>query len=202
MKTFKKIFLTLTIVVGLVFSTFGVNDTLILNSNGLVIFNGKVIDSLTINVGDTLTCKNETEPIGSLPCNFAIKKNKSTLKSFQNINVGFTFQFIIDTVSVPNITIFDFGFGDMLLTVTVSPITTGISEILNTIKFETFPNPVVDQLTIKSQSKLGIVKVINLSGQLILNEVINENITKVDFASLPKGLYIVSVGDSMKKIIK
>ena len=68
-----------------------------------------------------------------------------------------------------------------------------------------YPNPVKDQLTITTKNeKITSIKIINVTGKTI--KVFTENITTINVADLPKGLYLLQIqtekGMSVKRFIK
>lgn len=81
-------------------------------------------------------------------------------------------------------------------------------ELLPEIKsfsFIAYPNPVVDQLQIQSESEIALVRVFNVNGQLQSEQIVNNMNHWMDFSGLGKGLYIVealsSDGQVMRKSI-
>lgn len=89
-------------------------------------------------------------------------------------------------------------------TITVN-IATGISEnTSNNFDIKAFPNPVINEVTIKSNTNgdLGKVSVFNIAGQLVYEDKVEGNTTKIDFFSFSSGIYIVKVGEKSMKLIK
>ena len=89
-------------------------------------------------------------------------------------------------------------------TITVN-IATGISEnTSNNFDIKAFPNPVINEVTIKSNTNgdLGKVSVFNIAGQLVYEDKVEGNTTKIDFFSFSSGVYIVKVGEKSMKLIK
>ena len=87
------------------------------------------------------------------------------------------------------------------LAVTVQ-VTLGVSttEIL-TLQYA--PNPVKNVLTLQSNTILKLVVVYNLLGQKVIEQVVNDSNTTVDFSFLPSGNYMLKVqGESAQKVIK
>lgn len=64
------------------------------------------------------------------------------------------------------------------------------------------PNPVIDEMTIKTKEKINLVEVYNLAGQKVWkSDKVTNN--KIDFNFLNKGVYIIKVNtDSSKESIK
>lgn len=66
-----------------------------------------------------------------------------------------------------------------------------------------FPNPVKDVLTIESVNTIEGSELYTINGKLIASY---SNTTKIDFTSLPKGVYLLkiktAIGTEVKKIIK
>lgn len=69
---------------------------------------------------------------------------------------------------------------------------TGINEIENTAVM-IYPNPVSDYLNIKTNSKIVQVQVMNLMGQVIYNQFVDEMTHSLSLSDLPAGVYIVKV---------
>ena len=89
-------------------------------------------------------------------------------------------------------------------TITVN-VATGISEnTSNNFDIKDFPNPVINEVTIKSNTNgdLGKVSVFNIAGQLVYEDKVEGNTTKIDFFSFSSGIYIVKVGEKSMKLIK
>lgn len=89
-------------------------------------------------------------------------------------------------------------------TITVN-VATGISEnTSNNFDIKAFPNPVINEVTIKSNTNgdLGKVSVFNIAGQLVYEDKVEGNTTKIDFFSFSSGVYIVKVGEKSMKLIK
>lgn len=78
-----------------------------------------------------------------------------------------------------------------------------VSDVAKT-EVSVFPNPVSDFINIKSNEVIKSVTLYNSSGALVKTE--NNNSSKIDISSLPKGNYIISIetesGIETKKIIK
>ena len=93
-----------------------------------------------------------------------------------------------------------------MLTIDVIPQgTTGINEneLLNQIK--TYPNPVINYLTIETPPQ-STIKISSIQGQLIKTLATSGSKINVDVSSLPCGVYLVEVrtekGVAVKKFIK
>ncbi len=56
-----------------------------------------------------------------------------------------------------------------------------------------YPNPVSGMLNVRSDSRINSIQVINLSGQLVLESVVNGNAAMVNTSNLTKGLYMLNV---------
>ena len=70
----------------------------------------------------------------------------------------------------------------------------GIHDINNTAEFSIFPNPVENQLTIKSnQSERFNIRIYSSAGKLILSTELQGPISSIDVTSLPLGIYLVNV---------
>ncbi|MBL7886998.1 MAG: T9SS type A sorting domain-containing protein, partial [Flavobacterium sp.] len=81
----------------------------------------------------------------------------------------------------------------------------GIRDFESTI-IQLYPNPVLDSLTISSTENMSSVEVVNMLGQVIFANKINEMETQVDMSRYATGTYIIRVMVDAKveifKIIK
>lgn len=72
--------------------------------------------------------------------------------------------------------------------------------------FKIYPNPVVDIMTISYSEQIDKIEIINISGQLIIQQKIGSYKGAVDFSALPAGMYILKAYASDKqdvfKVIK
>jgi len=197
MKTLKTLFLTLIMAIGFASTASATKDTLVY-SFGTTVINGvphtSSSASLTVNVGDTLVFQSLIG--GSV--NYMVDTISFTISYSQY------FQYKVVASDVPNfiVTATAFSMTQTVVTVYVNGITTGVAENTNKIQFNSFPNPVTDELTINATSNLGKVSVVSLTGQVVFNETINEPTTKVDFTTFAPGTYVVIVGNTTRKIIK
>ncbi|SIS81542.1 Por secretion system C-terminal sorting domain-containing protein [Chryseobacterium ureilyticum] len=73
-------------------------------------------------------------------------------------------------------------------------------------KINLYPNPVVDYLYINNDGKIRNVEIYNISGQRVINEVVNAEKASVDMRKVPVGVYILKVnterGSESTKVIK
>ena len=73
----------------------------------------------------------------------------------------------------------------------------------DTASFVAYPNPVKDVLNLSYSSEISSVKVINLLGQVVLSQKVENTSTQIDMASLTAGTYIVNITiDDIVKSIK
>ena len=81
----------------------------------------------------------------------------------------------------------------------------GVEEINNLSYLTVYPNPVSETLTISSTKLLNDIKVLDLSGKVIVNENnLSGNETRLDFTLFPKGVYnvVVTFKDNSKEVRK
>lgn len=81
---------------------------------------------------------------------------------------------------------------------------TASTKNLNAFEFSMYPNPVINELIIKTQESLKKVEIYNLLGKKVL---ISENVTNsIDVSSLSSSIYLVKLtsdkGVSIKKLVK
>lgn len=73
-------------------------------------------------------------------------------------------------------------------------------------KLSFYPNPVKDILNLSSEESIISVKVYTLTGQLVLSNNSEYTIEKIDFSTIPSGIYLVkattSKGNKTKYIVK
>jgi plastocyanin len=81
---------------------------------------------------------------------------------------------------------------------------TGIEDNQIQANYKVFPNPAIDQVDIKAISNQikSNYSINDISGKQIINGKLTDNITSVDIRELPKGLYIIVIGDRSKQCIK
>lgn len=89
---------------------------------------------------------------------------------------------------------------DAELYVLFTPDTATGSEIVKS-GFGVYPNPFTDYLQVKSDRD-QMLKIINISGQILMHVQVYEGINRIDVSSLPKGSYIVNCGSEKMKIVK
>ncbi len=193
MKTLKTLFLTLILAIGLTSTASATKDT-VTYQPGTTVVNGVPSTTMTVNVGDTIVFQSAM----LYSVNYMV--NTTSFPSIFNTY----FQYKVLVTDVPNfiVTATYMSFTQTVVTVYVNGITTGVAENTNKIQFNSFPNPVTDELTINATSNLGKVSVVSLTGQVVFNETINEPTTKVDFTTFAPGTYVVIVGNTTRKIIK
>lgn len=92
-----------------------------------------------------------------------------------------------------------------LITVTVSPV--GINELTINNAITLLPNPTNDIVTINSKFDIQQVEIINLAGQVLLQENVNDKIHQLQLQSFAEGIYFVRVRyfnglSAIKKIVR
>ncbi|KQS26805.1 T9SS type A sorting domain-containing protein [Dyadobacter sp. Leaf189] len=65
-----------------------------------------------------------------------------------------------------------------------------------------FPNPVADQLNVKSQLVLGNVELIDANGRSVYKSVTNSRSLEVDMRKMPRGIYTLVVGSKSIKLVR
>ena len=90
---------------------------------------------------------------------------------------------------------FQINFDDLELTSTVS------TTELENIEMDIYPNPTNNILNIKSEFKyIGTnYSVFDNSGKVILNGLITSNLTTLNIENLSEGIYLLSVGENVKR---
>ena len=70
-------------------------------------------------------------------------------------------------------------------------------------KITVYPNPAGGRVTIRSDRKIGMVVIRNLSGQEISRQYFpSEEIVDVNLERLSPGIYLLQAGDDVEKIVK
>lgn len=69
-------------------------------------------------------------------------------------------------------------------------------------EIRSFPNPVVDLVTIESGSPIGDIGIFNISGQLIKQFQTSETSFTLDISEFNKGIYFIKTETNIQKIIK
>ena len=71
------------------------------------------------------------------------------------------------------------------------------------VKFNYYPNPIIDQLIITSDNEINSIEVYNLIGQKLISLYPNASETSVDFVNLPNAVYLVKLyANGISKDIK
>src|SRR5690606_12709269 len=68
---------------------------------------------------------------------------------------------------------------------------------------DVYPNPTTDKIIISRKQNTPLnIDFYNLTGKLLLSENMTENNHILDLSNYPKGIYMLKIGNEMKKIIK
>lgn len=78
---------------------------------------------------------------------------------------------------------------------------TGIVEELQGV-VNLYPNPVTDVLNIESDMQVQSLTIFNVAGQVVREELVNMENTRIDLSDLQKGVYLVKMEGNNDKIIK
>ncbi len=163
--------------------------------------------NVTCNVGDTLKFFAIPPPTGStynlysVIINSTLKINPTSVSPSNGYYIGNYIVTSGDTSFTIGRTI---NFSGTTIpwsgTITVNT-TTGISENTNNPTVGIFPNPVFDVLKITT-SKKTTLEVYSSEGKLVITKPIEQGTTDIDFTTLSKGLYFISVENKTKIVIK
>jgi len=77
----------------------------------------------------------------------------------------------------------------------------GVENISSPAKVSVYPNPFSDYLVVNTTTK-GKAAIYNMSGQMVLSVNIQSGSNRIETSALPKGVYILRVGDKSVKIVK
>lgn len=78
----------------------------------------------------------------------------------------------------------------------------GINEFENKNEVLVYPNPVIDNINIKSNNALGEIKIYDVSGNLIINQKNLNNETIINVSFLKSGIYVIILNNLSYKLIK
>lgn len=100
--------------------------------------------------------------------------------------------------------VFPVGFSPEVLGVLNSTITLSPFFVQNvTVDYQLYPNPCSDLLNIRSNSKIGDIYISDLSGRKLLEQQNIENsATQLNIASLPKGIYFITIDRKTTSFVK
>ncbi|MCL2597719.1 MAG: leucine-rich repeat protein [Paludibacter sp.] len=73
-------------------------------------------------------------------------------------------------------------------------------ETVETDNISIYPDPVKDELFIKIDYPIGMFEILNLQGKIVIKQYSNGN--SINVSSLPRGVYIIQIGDFRGKFIK
>lgn len=79
-------------------------------------------------------------------------------------------------------------------------VTTGLIDLEQTA-IQVYPNPFIDYLIVKSD-KTQNLKLFSISGQCLINTIVNEGNNRIELQTLPKGTYLLTCGNDRLKLIK
>lgn len=91
-----------------------------------------------------------------------------------------------------------------LLNVTIG--STGVSDASQVVKFNIYPNPVANKITIdfpsyNQQGERYIIKIANIVGQIIHESSLQGHITSIDASAFSTGVHILTIYDGNNKLI-
>ncbi|HPS72218.1 MAG TPA: FG-GAP-like repeat-containing protein [Bacteroidales bacterium] len=80
------------------------------------------------------------------------------------------------------------------------------SKIINNIEAEIYPNPVLSELNLTSNSVIKYIQIYNISGSLVFSKILNNEIGTFNISHLDNGLYLINLyfenGMLSKKFLK
>lgn len=80
-------------------------------------------------------------------------------------------------------------------------VATNVDDIKSNVAVMTYPNPTTNNINIKSDTKIDVVSVYGLNGQLVKTVQVNANTAVIEVTNLAKGTYVFDI-KSGKNIIK
>ncbi|HLN53929.1 MAG TPA: T9SS type A sorting domain-containing protein [Lentimicrobium sp.] len=72
-------------------------------------------------------------------------------------------------------------------------LTTSVKELPAVENLVIYPNPAEDIITVKGDSKINNIQVVNLAGQIVLEITVNAKMSLVNTSSLKSGLYLMNI---------
>ena len=83
-------------------------------------------------------------------------------------------------------------------------LSTGISDFDDINAIFPFPNPTSNQLNIKVDDKhIGTAYIVSDNlGKIVFSGILNNVNTLIEMESLPRGIYLLSIGENMKQTLK
>ena len=94
------------------------------------------------------------------------------------------------------------GNAGTILKYTGGAITTGIATIATKAQFDFFPNPVGNELTVRSTVKNSILKVHNTVGEIVYETVLDNEEMNLNVSSLKPGVYFMEFTDGDNIVVK
>ena len=73
------------------------------------------------------------------------------------------------------------------------PVFTGIDELNDNITVDLYPNPANDVLNISTTEKIESVKIFNVFGRLVTEQIVNDNLVKINTSDFTPGMYFVQI---------
>ena len=83
-------------------------------------------------------------------------------------------------------------------------VTTTLANVeFESVKFNYYPNPIIDQLYITADKEINSIEVYNLIGQKLISLYPNVSVTSIDFVNFPNAIYLVKLyANGISKDIK
>jgi hypothetical protein len=84
---------------------------------------------------------------------------------------------------------------------TIKPVPMGIEQLtINDEQIAVYPNPATDKLTIDALQK-SIIEILNIQGQAIIRQTVQQGETDIDISGLAKGVYILRLNSNDKTVV-
>jgi hypothetical protein len=75
----------------------------------------------------------------------------------------------------------------------------GIDDLLEN-DFVVYPNPVTDEVNIRSNEALGVIEIYNANGQLVISEYAGQQIQRaISLSNMPKGIYLLKLSNGQTR---
>jgi len=92
------------------------------------------------------------------------------------------------------------GARDVFLTKILDNTTTNIVNDVLDNKFQLFPNPAINNISLAGTNKLTAIEIRDINGRLVLEKIIDDN--QIDISSFRKGVYFVTIKTENTQVIK
>ena len=138
-----------------------------------------------LDVGITRLDHNEIN--GDGPIGYLSFKTENLTNQAQSLAIGF------DSVSLVNNQGIQIGVNKITDSLVIGNTMVNLNNIEPTSKVDIYPNPATNHINIAGLDGETILEIYNISGQLVKQESITNNIERINIENLPKGIYNITL---------